>query len=478
MTPHRLCQHALSTILALALCFVASACGHGNGTFSGPPSGANEWTWIGGSETWNSPSIYGTKGTAAPSNTPGARELSSSWTDAAGNFWLFGGNTGVNTGTAYVSESNDLWKYDRSTNEWMWSGGSNTSNQLGLYGTQGAASPFNIPGAREAATCWMDASGNFWLFGGIAFDSAGLDAADINDLWEFSPASGTWTWEGGSDLNALSVAAKGVYGIQGIPNPANVPGARDSAAGWADSNGNLWLFGGYGYDSSGDYGGLNDLWEYTPRANTWTWISGGNTVFGLGAYGTQGVPASTNLPQARERMASWIDNTGDLWLFGGIGWSLNTVGMLNDLWRFDPVTKMWTWEAGSNTLNAIGAYGTKGVPASSSVPGGRERAIAWVGGSGNLWLYGGLAYGGSNYGDLWVYNPSTAEWTRANGSNTPNVGSVYGTEGVPSSSSFPGARTDAAHWTDQLGDLWLFGGGQQDTNGTRLLGDLWRYQPQ
>jgi len=37
--------------------------------------------------------------------------------------------------------------------------------------------------------------------------------------------------------------------------------------------GNLWLFGGSGYISSGPSGGLlNDLWEYSN--GQWTWMSG------------------------------------------------------------------------------------------------------------------------------------------------------------------------------------------------------------
>jgi hypothetical protein len=45
---------------------------------------------------------------------------------------------------------------------------------------------------------------------------------------------------------------------------SNVPGARYVAISWTDGSGNLWLFGGQGYDSSGSDGYLNDLWEYVP----------------------------------------------------------------------------------------------------------------------------------------------------------------------------------------------------------------------
>jgi hypothetical protein len=39
---------------------------------------------------------YGSEGTAAASNVPGARTLGAAWTDKSGNFWLFGG-TGIDS---------------------------------------------------------------------------------------------------------------------------------------------------------------------------------------------------------------------------------------------------------------------------------------------------------------------------------------------------------------------------------------------
>ena len=431
---------------------------------------------MGGSDAWNSTGIYGTKGAASPGNIPGARELGCSWNDSVGNFWLFGGSIVVSGGTGSASE-NDVWKYGNTSGEWTWMGGSSMPNQPGTYGTLGVGSSTNIPGARGAATCWTDSSANFWLFGGIAYDSIGGNAADINDLWRFSTVSNTWTWEGGSDVNAVTMVAKGIYGTQGVPSSVNVPGARDGATGWADTSGNLWLFGGYGYDSSGAFGALNDLWEFSTSANTWTWVSGSSTVFATGNYGTQGVPSASNVPQARERVSSWIDKSGNLWLFGGIGWSSSAAGMLNDLWTYDPATNMWTWVNGSDALNAVGVYGTRNIPATSNVPGARERAISWTDKNGNLWLYGGLMNGGSDFSDLWEYSPAINMWTWVSGSISSNVAGVYGTQGTPSNSDFPGSRTDAARWIDNTGNLWLFGGAQQDSAGNGLLNDLWRYQP-
>ena len=119
------------------------------------------WTWISGSDEENQPGIYGTKGTAAPTNVPGARKEAVSWTDPNGGFWLFGGQGYTQGG---LGQLNDLWRWDGTS--WTWIAGSDTLNQPGVYGTKGIPSPSNVPGARERSVSWTDANGNLWLFGG------------------------------------------------------------------------------------------------------------------------------------------------------------------------------------------------------------------------------------------------------------------------------------------------------------------------
>jgi N-acetylneuraminic acid mutarotase len=71
--------------------------------------GSGQWTWVGGSNTVNSKGTYGTQGTAAAGNAPGARAGSVSWFDGSGKLWLFGGSGYDSTGAAGVI--NDLWVY-------------------------------------------------------------------------------------------------------------------------------------------------------------------------------------------------------------------------------------------------------------------------------------------------------------------------------------------------------------------------------
>jgi hypothetical protein len=224
---------------------------------------SGDWTWMGGSNVLNQKGSYGTQGTAASGNIPGARDSAVSWINASGNLWLFGGSAVDSRGS--LGWSNDLWKYTPSatgdTGEWTWMAGSNVSGQKGVYGTLGSAASGNIPGGREGAVSWTDASGNLWLFGGTGFDSTG-NPGYLNDLWKYTPSAtgdtGEWTWIAGSNIANQP-------GVQDAAAPTgNIPGGLYGCAGWIDSSGNLWLFGGYGYDSAGTSGNLNNLWEYKP----------------------------------------------------------------------------------------------------------------------------------------------------------------------------------------------------------------------
>jgi hypothetical protein len=278
-------------------------------------------------------------------------------------------------------------------------GGSNVGSQNGNYGTLGVAASTNVPGARDSAATWVDASGTAWLFGGLGYDASSTSSGELNDLWKYN--GGKWTWMSGSKVNRQT----GVYGTQGVPGASNVPGARFGAYNWTDTSGNLWLSGGVGFDSNGLSSILNDVWEYS--AGEWTWVSGSKIGNQRGVYGTQGIAGANNIPGARQHGVGWTDSSGNGWLFGGNGYdSVGQVGSLNDLWMFS--NGQWTWVAGSNVVNQNSVFGTQGTPAPGNTPSGRLLLNHWVDAQGNLWLFGGWglsASGSGNLNDLWKYEP-------------------------------------------------------------------------
>ena len=467
---------SLSMILALSIALLSSGCGgggnSGGGTTPTPtptPIAAGEWTWMSGSNTPSAGGVY-VAANGGALTVPGARIGAVSWTDSSGNMWLFGGVGFDSVGTD--GELNDLWEFNPTAKTWTWISGSETANAVGVYGTQGAAAASNVPGGRQNAVSWIDSRGDLWLFGGNGFDGSGKEGF-LNDLWKFNPTSMEWAWVSGSNtVGAMSSGPSGVYGTQGIAATSNVPGGRYEAVAWIDSNGNLWLFGGSGFDSTGTDGDLNDLWEFNSTAKTWTWISGSETANAVGVYGTQGVAGMSNVPGARIGAVSWTDSSGNMWLFGGAA-----SGYLNDLWEFNPTTKEWKWVSGNTTANATGVYGTRGVAAASNDLGGRDFAVSWIDSSGNLWLFGGQNQN-SYFSDLWNFNPSIGEWTWVSGNSYTDGPGSYGTQGTSSPSNLPGARYSAVAWTDSSGNLWLFGGGGFPGLGNfGYLNDLWRYQP-
>lgn len=61
----------------------------------------------------------------------------------------------------------------------------------------------------------------------------------LNDLWVFNITSRSWTWIGGSQVNANSIGTYPAY-IGGI----GVPASRGQSAFWKASNGALYIFSG------------------------------------------------------------------------------------------------------------------------------------------------------------------------------------------------------------------------------------------
>ncbi len=469
------------------------------------------WTWMRGTNIIPDggngmiPGVYGTLGTPTAANTPSGRTHSATWIDSNNHFWLFGGAS-LSGLTSY--ELNDLWEFDPATNQWTWQGGSNTlpcvaslttstwCGYPGVYGTRGIPAPGNSPGGRESPSSWVDRQGNFWLLGGTGYDSA-RKLGPLDDLWEFDPTTKMWTWMGGGSTMPGNTCTA-VFGTQGVSAATNDPGALSFNDVWTDLVGNVWFFAGWGCDANGKDGWSNVLWKLDASSHQWTWMSGSSTFGSVpyppAVYGTKGVPAPGNIPSGRISTAAWTDTQGRLWLFGGQGYdSSGDTGWLNDVWVYDPGANQWTWIAGDQKMNCpanstqncgiAGAYGVMGTPSASNLPGSRGQSVFWTDHDGNFWLYGGWGYDadgvpGSTLGDLWVFNPTSQQWTWMSGSEKGGAASIYGSLGITSAQNAPGLLLSGSGWTDINDYLWLFVGNGLDAN-QRLgdLNDLWVYNP-
>jgi N-acetylneuraminic acid mutarotase len=359
-----------------------------------------------------------------------------------------------------------------------WVNGSNIITQSGVYGTIGTPAAANTPGSRTGQVCWKDNSGDFWMFGGEGYDFIG-NAGYLNDLWKYIPSTNQWAWIKGNNV----ISQIGVYGTQGSSAAANKPGSRTGSASWVDGNGTFWMFGGYGWDGISSLGYMNDLWKYNPGNNEWTWVNGSLTTYPTANYGALGVPSSSNVPGPRTGAATWTDNSGNLYLFGGNGTATTTtMGTLNDLWQYNISTNTWTWIKGANNINQNGTYGTVNVGAATNMPGARAFASTWKDASGAFWMMAGDGYDASVpfkslLNDLWKYDAASNQWTWKGGSNILTQNGSYGTQGVGSTTNIPGARNGAVTWRDAVDNLWLFGGTGLVGTGLTIgqLNDLWKY---
>jgi Galactose oxidase, central domain len=216
---------------------------------------------------------------------------------------------------AALQDSSSAVGQSKAPSEWTWAGGANLMYQPGIYGSQGTSSTNNIPGSRSSAATWIDGTGDLWLFGGFGVP-ASRPWGTLNDLWKFHPANRQWTWMAGSTM----ADAQGAYGAIATMGIGNIPGARINATSLIDKSGKFWLLQGFGIDSTGANGLLNDVWKFDPSTNEWAWMGGSNVsaTGQTGVYGTLGAAAAGNIPGARESVARWADSNGRFWFFGGL----------------------------------------------------------------------------------------------------------------------------------------------------------------
>lgn len=383
-----------------------------------------EWTWQAGPQNPADFGVTGPQGEFSDQFVPAARLGAMSWMDSSGRLWLFGG--WIYSGP-YLD---DLWVFDPTKGafgQWAWMGSSLATSAPGVYGTLGVPAPTNSPGARGWGATWTDRQGNLWLFGGGGIDANGNGGA-LNDVWIFQPSLGQfgeWTWVGGKSI-IPKAGLIGKYGTQGDFALTNMPGGRNGSAVWTDSQGHVWLFGGVGVDAVGNQGNLADMWQFNPslgKHGEWAFMGGNEEIIQntTGVFGTAGVPAPANLPEARNWAQTWKDSYGNFWMYGGDDDRIKGgPTALYDVWVYSPTLQEWALiDMGSPVPN----YGTEYVAAPSNFPGERDSGAVLTDSSDNALIFGGRSLIDLGLNDLWQYTPAP---TAGEPSFSP-PGGYYGT---------------------------------------------------
>lgn len=402
------------------------------------------WTWMRGDSILASPTgNYGTLGVASNSNEPPARYHSTFWQDSSGKFWLFGGTL---TATIWL---NDLWMYDPSTNLWTWVNGPQLNTALaGSYGTQGVPSASNYPKhCHLTGISWTDNSNHLWL----------ID--DNGAMWKYDIATNQWAWMSGSSTGPTPV----VFGTLGVLNSNNQPGVNaENKAAWTNDDGTLWMYN------------LGNVWKYDPSVNMWARMKATAAT----NYGTMGVEAPTNHPDAAKSFNYWKDNCNNFYI-GIYGFS----GGPPTLWRYNPNTNMWTWVNGSTTVNSVGNrnFGTQCVESPQRHPGRRNesRGINYPSPDYKdiFWFSAGIGAGIGDMSDLWMYKPYTNAWTWVSGDSTSLGFGNFGVKGVASPTNQPNSFDGHAMWVDRNQTVWLFGGASTAIPGVFGFNNTWRFVP-
>jgi hypothetical protein len=185
------------------------------------------------------------------------------------------------------------------------------------------------------------------------------------------PTTAQWTWSvlfsvcvlrlfigaslriGGSSVTSDS----GVFGTKGVPASSNRLPNRYGHCLVRDSS-NLYVFGGYGWSSSGYYYYYRaDLWRFSlntvrPRVcmlapfshgfglqKLWTWIGGTSSLSASAVYGVQAIGSPTTRPSAKINAAMVIDKANMIWLLHGYTGS----AYLSDVWTYSTSTSVFTW---------------------------------------------------------------------------------------------------------------------------------------
>ncbi|MCU0433562.1 MAG: gliding motility-associated C-terminal domain-containing protein [Bacteroidia bacterium] len=261
----------------------------------------NEWTWMSGSDTVNGTGVPGVLQVPDVNNTPSPRcEAGSTWTDANGDLWMFGG----------TNTTDEVWRYSVATNEWTWMSGQTTGITGVNYGVQGVPAATNTPGARFSFSNWKDQQGNFWIYGG--------GNTGYSDMWMYNPTTFMWTWMAGTGLTPLPV-----FSTYCTPGQGVAPPLTENRACWTDQCGRFWQFGGFGFGSDL----VNILWVFDPVTLEFTWVSGSLAVLQPAIAAAQFVPSVSNVPASADGGNGFTALNGDLWMTGG-----RNAGTL--LWRY------------------------------------------------------------------------------------------------------------------------------------------------
>ena len=367
------------------------------------------WEWDPTSGTWANLTDAG--------NHPSARSQHAMvFESSTGKVLLFGGGRSDSNSydkTGISVSSSDTWEWDPASKTWS------------------ALQPTKAPSPRHSFGLVWDAGRNkAVLFAGMQKDSSGVDGVPKQDIWEWDPATSTWT-------------EKTMQG--GKPSPRYAHGMA-----FDGKRSRVVVFGGWDISTGGD---KNDLWDWDPTTGVWTERLTGS---------------ESNLPNPR-KYASLVSDDGRERLLlvagevdgnsygtGGMGGSPGGAGGVSGGIPIPVGPAMGSkevWELDG----AKAAFTDRTSP--PDTPGPRiSHAMAYNPTTGKVYVYGGMDSMGQPLDDLWAWDGKT--WKQI------------------ASDVRPPARADSALAYDPARKSLILFGGQQNAYypyDQPMLGDTWEW---
>ncbi|MES2594244.1 MAG: immunoglobulin domain-containing protein [Verrucomicrobiota bacterium] len=281
------------------------------------PSGADSWLytkqgalwrWSGADGRWQmvqaplplgSAGEPGVLGVSSPQSRPRGRQGATTWLQANGELWMYGGRV-PNPATGSFFSLVDLWCFQPATQQWTWMAGRTLLPSEGPdWRSDGILQP-----ASDAAfcPCWVDHTGRLWMHE--------LTSSGQQRMWTFDLVSKSWSMPYSQAWDGVIPGHSGTSRETGPPETGTSPGKRSkNALCWTDAQGNLMLFGGF--DSGVGAAGYNRypdfyIWRFNIQQNAWTCL-GFVEEDGLDAAGW-GITQSQ----------TWKTASGHLYMRGGI----------------------------------------------------------------------------------------------------------------------------------------------------------------
>lgn len=429
-----------------------------------------EWTWLHGETVGNQHTndveilLSDEKVPKAASQKrgyfyPGSRAGATYWQISDGTFWMFGGEGFDDKPTNEPSMLNDLWEFDTRNQMWRIIDDVDPSHKNEDSNSKGP-----IPEPRKlAASCGVQDM-VFVVFGG-----EGQVNQILNDTWLYDTPRSEWLhlklavnlpqppgrkdmayWchrdkmiiFGGIDEKNQVLHDMWEFSLKALiwtVVEANVrPTQRAGSLTWQSQKG-LYMYGGYTVSSAKNILGLNDLWQFIRRNQTWVQLDTdsnqtcstldeqqGTLLNSMGVmHGQIDKESPCNSPGGRRHSATWTDTQGDLWLYGGeiLPVYQNATAMLYplpvteirdiysskvlmaELWRFDIEKLVWLWMGMDPHPGLNPVYGTNYEPGENNRPGARCQMVSWTR-KGQMFLYGGLGLDARNktvyLNDIWL----------------------------------------------------------------------------